>query len=144
MAEAGHHPNRVYLSQGGNLHINGAKLFDTNEVDQAANIAALVPTPVAGVAAGYKIARGVHQQAAATDTIVTGLATVVAVVACWRDTPTLKQMFLTATIGDQAGSPAAGSINISTFKPTASGNVTPIAATDFTDNLSIDWIAIGT
>lgn len=98
----------------------------------------------AGVAAGYKVARGVHQQAAAQDTIVTGLTTVVAVVAQWRDAPTIKQMFLTVSIGDQAGAPAAGSILSNTYKPTATNDVTPTAATDFTDNLSFNWIAIGT
>lgn len=93
---------------------------------------------------GKKIARGVHQQAAAADTIATGLATVVACGATWRDTPTLKQLFLTATIGDQAGAPAAGSIIVKSFKPTAANDVTPTAATDFSDNLSLNWWAIGT
>ena len=124
---------QINLETGAKLYVGGA------DVTSAVNGGA-----AAGVAAGYKIARGVHQQAAAADTIVTGLATVVAVVASFRDTPTLKQMFLTATIGDQNGAPAAGSIITKTFKPTASGDVTPTAATDFTDNLSIDWIAVGT
>lgn len=93
---------------------------------------------------GYKIARGVHQQVAASDTVVTGLTTVVAVVVSWRDAPTLKQMFINASIGDQAGTPDAGSILIRTYKPTASGDVTPIAATDFSDDLSSNWIAVGT
>jgi hypothetical protein len=111
---------------------------------------ALVPSGAAinlaaqGVAAGYKVARGVHQQAAAADTVVTGLATVVSVVACFRDAPTLKQMFVHASIGNQAGAPAAGSILITVKKPTAVDDVTPTAATDFTDNISYDWIAVGT
>lgn len=93
---------------------------------------------VTGVATGYKIARGVHQQAAASDTIVSGLTTVVAVVATFRDTPTAKQTYLTATIGDQAGTPAAGSFLGKTFKSTYA------AADDFTDNISWNWCAIGT
>ena len=105
-----------------------------------ANTGAVTVTAIGG----KKIARGVHQQAAATDTIATGLATVVAVVVSWRDTPTLKQMFLTASIGDQAGAPVAGSFLAKTFKPTANNDVTPTAATDFTDNLSWNWVAIGT
>lgn len=109
-----------------------------SQVNQVAN-------PVAGVAAGYKIARGQHVQAAAADTIVTGLATVVSVVAQFDSAPTVKQFMVSSSIGDQAGSPAAGSIIISTFKPTNNTNdVTPIPATDFTDNLKINWIAIGT
>lgn len=99
---------------------------------------------VAGVAAAYKVARGVHQQAAAQDTIVSGLTTVVAVIAQWRDAPTVKQMFLAVSIGDQAGAPAAGSFYSNTYKPTAVNDVTPTAATDFSDNLSFNWIAIGT
>lgn len=93
---------------------------------------------VGAVGAGYKVARGVHQQAAASDTIVTGLATVVAVVVSFRDTPTAKQSFVTATIGDQAGTPAAGSILVKTFKSTYA------AADDFTDNISTEYIALGT
>jgi hypothetical protein len=123
----------IDIVSGGKLKING--------VDVTAGAGG---SNVAGVAAGYKVARGVHQQVAASDTVVTGLTTVVAVIASWRDTPTLKQMFVTATIGDQAGAPAAGSVLIKTFKPTANNDVTPTAATDFTDNLSVDWIAIGT
>lgn len=99
---------------------------------------------VAGVAAGYKIARGVHTQVAAADTVVTGLTTVVAVIASWQSAPTVKQLFITADIGNQSGAPAAGSVLISTFKPTAVNDVTPIAASDFTENLKIGWVAVGT
>lgn len=98
----------------------------------------------AGVGNGYRIARGVHTQVAASDTVVTGLATVVAVVASFQTGPTVKQLFVEATIGNQAGAPAAGSVLIKTFKPTAVNDVTPVAATDFSENLEIAWIAIGT
>lgn len=98
----------------------------------------------AGVAAGYKIARGVHVQVAAADTIATGLATVVAAVASFRDAPNIKQLFVECSEGDQVAAPVAGSIIISTFKPTAVNDVTPTAASDFTDNKKIGWIAIGT
>ena len=50
--------------------------------------------------------------------------------------------FVTCSIGDQAGAPAAGSILIKSWKPTANNDVTPIAATTFTKN--VNWIAIGT
>ncbi len=106
--------------------------------------ASLTALPVTGVASGYKIARGVHQQAAASDTIVTGLATVVAVVANFRDAPTVKQMFCSATIGNQSNTPAAGSFLLRTYKPTAVDNVTPTASTDWGDNINFDWIAVGT
>ncbi len=32
-AELGHDPNRFYADQAGNLHLNGAKLYDSNERD---------------------------------------------------------------------------------------------------------------
>ena len=99
---------------------------------------------VQGAAGGYKIARGIHTQEAASDTVVTGLATVVAVIVGFAGAPTVKQLFCAGLIGDQAGSPAAGSILINTYKPTAVNDVTPTAATDFTDNVKIAWAAIGT
>lgn len=105
---------------------------------------AALTNPVLGVAAGYKIARGVHVQVAASDTVVSGLATVVAVVASFRDAPTVKQLLCSATIGDQAGAPAAGSFLLRTYKPTAVNDVTPTAATDFTDNIGFNWEAVGT
>ncbi len=98
---------------------------------------------VNGVAGGYKLARGEHQQATASDTVVTGLATVIAVVITPR-TRTVKQLFFNASVGDQAGTPAAGSVLITSQKPTAVDNVTPTAATDFTDNIKVNWVAIGT
>lgn len=97
-----------------------------------------------GAGRGYKIARGVHTQVAASDTVVTGLASVVAVIACFGSAPTVKQLFCAGSVGDQAGTPAAGSVLITTYKPTAVNDVTPTAATDFTDNVKIAWIAIGT
>jgi hypothetical protein len=99
---------------------------------------------VQGVAAGYKVARGVHTQVAASDTVVTGLATVVAVIVSFDSAPTVKQLFCVGQVGNQSGAPAAGSILIKTYKPTAVNDVTPIAATDFTDNLVVAWVAIGT
>lgn len=102
-----------------------------------------ITNAVNGVAAGYVVARGEHQQATASDTIITGLATVVAVAITPR-TVTLKQLFFAASVGDQAGTPAAGSIVITSKQPTAVDDVTPTAATDFTDNIKVNWIALGT
>lgn len=119
-------------------NVNGESQALNNALD------AIVALETLAQGTGYKIARGVHQQAAAQDTIVTGLATVVAVVVSFRDTPTLKQMFCYASIGNQAGAPAAGSFLLNTKKPTGTGDVTPIAATDFTDNINFNWIAVGT
>ncbi len=44
-----------------------------------------------------------------------------------------------ASIGDQAGAPAAGSILLKTWKPTATGDATPIAATTF--GKKVNWWA---
>ncbi|MGM9052074.1 hypothetical protein ACTFET_05500, partial [Campylobacter jejuni] len=48
-------------------------------------VAATVNLLVAGVAAGYKVARGQTTTASASDTVVTGLATVVSVTASMDD-----------------------------------------------------------
>jgi len=96
---------------------------------------------VAGVAAGYKLARGVGA-VTGTLTVVTGLATVVAVIATAQsDLDGDALAGVSATIGDQAGTPAAGSIIVKAWKITADGDITMIAATDAAD---INWVAIGT
>ena len=93
---------------------------------------------VLGAGNNYKIARGVHVQVAQSDTIVSGLTTVVAVVISFRDAPTAKQQYAHASIGDQAGTPAAGSFLLKTLKSTLA------VADDFTDNIAFNWIAVGT
>lgn len=95
---------------------------------------------IAGVAAGYKVARGQHTSVAASDTIETGLATVVAAVANLDDDPVDGVMEVTCSIGNQAGAPAAGSILIKGWKRT-DADETPIAATTF--GKKINWIAFG-
>lgn len=94
------------------------------------------------VSAGVVLARGQHTTVTASDTVVTGLATVVSVVANLDDAPVIGADRATASIGDQAGTPAAGSILVRSWKPTASGDATPIAATTFTKK--VNWIAAGT
>lgn len=106
------------------------------------SIANDLPNGIQGLDAGYKIARGQATTATASDTVVTGLATVVAVVANLESAPVIGCDRGTGAIGDQAGTPAAGSILIQTWKPTASGDATPIAATTFSKK--VNWIAIGT
>lgn len=96
---------------------------------------------IAGVAAGYKVARGVHTTVAASDTVVTGLTTVVAVVVSLGSDPGDNPFLVSATIGDQAGAPAAGSILIKSWKHDGT-DPTPTAATTFSK--AVNWIAIGT
>lgn len=89
----------------------------------------------------YRIARGQHTTVDADDTVVTGLNTVVAVVASFNDAPVEAAKFLSATIGDQAGAPAAGSIQIKTHKDT-DADAAIVDATTF--SIKVNWIAIGT
>jgi len=99
-----------------------------------------------GVAANYKIARGQHTTVAASDTVATGLATVVSVVVSFESDPVVDPMLVSAQVGDQAGAPVAGSIIIKTWQPTdaagADSDATPTAATTFSKK--VNWIAVGT
>ena len=125
----------------------GRALLD--DVDTPAQLVTLGVVPLVaavnlltqGVEAGYKIARGTVTPDAASVTVVTELTTVVAAVVSFKDAPSLTHMFVVADIGDQDGAPAAGSILIKSYKPTAQDNVTPTDAS--TPWSAIDWIAIG-
>lgn len=99
-------------------------------------------SPVSGIASGYKVARGQHTTVAAADTVVTGLTTVVAVIVSLETDPADAAFLASAQIGDQAGTPAAGSIIIKTWKSADGADVTPTAATAFTKK--VNWVAIGT
>ncbi len=122
----------------GTASASKAAVLDTNkDLDAAA-----LRTRVLGAGNNYKLARGQHTTVAASDTVATGLTTVVAAVASLESDPVLTCDRALAAIGDQAGAPAAGSILIKTFMPTATGDATPTAATTFTKK--VNWIAIGT
>lgn len=96
---------------------------------------------VAGVAAGYKIARGIAA-VTGTATVATGLSNVVAAFASAQDDPDgVALAAVSATPGDQAGAPVVGSIIVKAWKVTATGNATLIAATA---PKNISWVAIGT
>lgn len=100
-----------------------------------------VADALTGVASGYKVARGVAA-VTGTATVVTGLATVVAVaVTAQDDLDGDTLMGVSATIGDQAGTPAAGSVILKAWKSNGDGDATMVAA-DAAKNLN--WIAIGT
>lgn len=124
--------------------LHGATLStaELNKLTGLARTTAELNALVQGAAAGYKVARGQHETVAAADTVVTGLATVVAALAVLDDDPSADPLFVTASIGNQAGAPAAGSIYIKGWKPTAQADTAPIAATTF--GKKVNWIAIGT
>ncbi len=134
--------DRVEVEAGGSVSFKAGSRIEIGGVDKTAALAAVPPEGLLGVAAGYKLARGQHTTVAAVDTVVTGLATVVAVVAVLDSDPTLDPLFVTASIGDQAGAPAAGSIYIKSWQATAANDCTPIAATTF--GKKVNWIAVGT
>lgn len=91
--------------------------------------------------AGLKMAAGQITTASASDTVVTGLSRVIAAVANLEDAPVIGCDRAQAVIGDQAVTPAAGSILVKTYKPTATGDATPVAAT--TTGKKVNWTAIG-
>lgn len=126
------------VADGGSVDIESGGALKIAGTDRTAALA-LAP---AAVAAGYKIARGQLTTASASDTVVTDLATVVAVIACLDDDPVAGAQFVTASVGNQAGAPAAGSVLIKTWKATATADTALIPATTFTKK--VNWIAIGT
>lgn len=93
-----------------------------------------------GASDGLKIVGGQLTTVTAADTVVTGLSTVLSVVASYETDPADANTYVSAQIGDQAGSPVAGSIIIKTWKQSGS-DPTPIAADAFTKK--VNWIAIG-
>jgi predicted RecA/RadA family phage recombinase len=110
----------------------------------AAGAAASAATtgPVAiGFGAGLKVACGQHTTVAASDTVATGLAKVLAVVASLESDPTDNPEWVTAQIGNQAGAPAAGSIIIKTWQNTGGTDPTPAAASTFSK--LVNWVAVG-
>lgn len=130
------------VASGGILDVESGGALKLAGTDVTALLAAAVANPVGGVSAGYKIKIGRSTTVAAEDTIATGLAMVVAVIASLDSDPVDDPFMVTATIGDQAGSPAAGSFILKTWKNTGGTDPTPAAATTFSK--VVNWIAIGT
>lgn len=119
-----------------NRDTNALEILDPDSGTWVSVPVSALDTPVEGVAAGYLVARGVHTTLDADDTVVTGLTTVVAVVASLESDPVSGCSKASALVGDQAGSPAAGSVQIKTWEADET------AGTTFTK--LVGWIAIGT
>lgn len=126
------------VASGGSLDVESGGALKIAGSDRTAVLA----TSPAGVAAGYKIARGQHTTVDEDDTVVTGLATVVSAVASLESDPVAGAQSVTCVIGNQAGAPAAGSIQIKSWKATAAGDTALIPATTFSKK--VNWIAVGT
>lgn len=128
-AEFGHEASRAYFDQSGNLHLNGASLFNADEVD--------IKTAPSAVAAGYKIARGETALDGSNATpVTTGLTTCIAFVATLKGSsaPGVGTSVLTAVI-------SGGDANVYAWKPTSNADPTLIASTG---TESFYWVAIGT
>jgi hypothetical protein len=98
--------------------------------------------------AATKIVSGQATTVTASDTIQTGLRRVVAVVAAVEepltdpDNPALRIFEpVTASIGDQAGAPDAGSFLLKTWKNIDDSNQAAPLATTF--GQKVNWIAFG-
>lgn len=91
-------------------------------------------------APGIRIVAGQHTTVAASDTVVTGLAKVFGVVATLDANPGDDPFLVSASIGDQAGTPASGSVLIKTWKHDGT-DPTPAAASTFTKK--VNWLAWG-
>lgn len=107
----------------------------------AAESAATTGDVLLGAEGGLRTVGGMHTTLDADDTVITDLALVVAAVATLASDPVAGAQWVTAAIGDQAGAPAAGSIQIKSWKATASGDTAPTAGTTFTK--LVNWIAVG-
>ena len=126
-------PEALIFATGTQLVLEtGAKLY----VGGSDVTAAVATGGIAGVAAGYKLARGETSVTGLTGGDVdTGLTTVVAVVGSLAEDAALTGMWVTAALG------AGSHITLKVWKPTATGDVTPILSTAAK---KVDWVAVGT
>lgn len=84
------------------------------------------------------IQSGIFTNVTANDTVPTGLSVVSKVVACYVDDLVSGTGLISCDIGDQAGSPVAGSFLLKTWRATS----VPSVALAF--GRRIAWVAIGT
>jgi len=119
----------INIETGGQMRVNGA--------DVTSSVAG---SGVAGVAAGYKIARGVGTlDGGNPTTIATGLATIVSAVASFKGSTVLGDDPNSLTV-DFTGSD--GNLDIYAGKNASGTDPTQIASTDSARTFC--WIAIGT
>ncbi len=129
-------------------YFNAATTLIAGSVIMAQCAEGLKHLSVTGVAAGVVsvadlgsagVARGRAVTATAADTIVTGLGALAMVVVSFDSDPVDNPEYVSATIGDQAGAPAAGSFILKTWQNTSGNDPTPVAASVFAKKVS--WIA---
>lgn len=147
MAADATYPNTFQVRQDGNAAVPTGKSLDIESggalkiagTDKTSALAAAVAAPVAGVAAGYKIARGTVTLDGSNPTAAaTGLATIVAAVACIKSATAPGDDPVVVTV-DYTG--ANGTLNIYAWKHDGT-DPTLVASTNNT--VTVDWIAVGT
>ena len=121
---------------------NGMRVNSALKIGTYPITGSILNSAVSGVGQSYKIARGQKTTASASDTVITGLSTVVFATGSLESAPVLTCDRATVQVGDQAGAPAAGSILVKTWMVTAAIDATPIAATTFSK--VVNWFAVGT
>lgn len=138
--------DKVYLDR----HGDGLTVEAGGSIDIAAGgrvvvggaLMAMVAAPVAGVTAGMKVAAGeVTLDGTNPTSVATGLATVVAAVACYKQATVLGDDPNSVTV-DYAGLITAGQLDIYAGKNATGTDPTQIASTSSTAVVS--WVAIGT
>lgn len=90
---------------------------------------------------GLRMIEGQATTVTASDTIVSGLSKVLSVVASLDSDPGDNPFMVSASLGDQAGSPASGSFLLKSWQNTGGNDPTPLAATTF--GKKVNWVAWG-
>jgi hypothetical protein len=134
--------NKLVVKTNAVLDVESGGALKIAGTDKTSALAATVASPLAGTSSAKKFVAAQISTASAADTVVTGLTTVIACGATLDDSPGDDPMLVSATIGDQAGTPAAGSIIVKTWKNTGGTDPTPQAASTFTKK--VNWWAYGT
>jgi hypothetical protein len=131
-----------FSSEAGKLEIDDRIWVETIDGHHMLKVTAMTvrPTPSITVAAIVgNMAKGQATTVTAVDTIVTGLASVSGVIVSLNDDPTDNPEWVSASTGNQAGAPAAGSFYLKTWQNTSGTDPTPVAATTF--GKKVNWLA---
>jgi hypothetical protein len=130
--------NALAVASGGEIDIESGGAFKIAGTD----VAAILATAPAAVAAGYKIARGeVTLDGSNPTPITTGLATVVACTVSLKSSsaPGDDPSWLSV---DYGGGVTAGAVNLYAWKNTGGTDPTLVASTN--SSAVVSWIAVGT
>lgn len=125
------------VASGGTLNVESGGALKIAGTDKTTAISAAVTAPVAGVAAGYKVARGETALDGSNPTAAaTGLTTIVACTAAIK-TATAPGVGTSAVTYDTSGA----TLNLYGWKVTSAIDATLIASTG---TETVGWICVGT